>query len=152
MTDDAPAPQPEPDAAPALAEPGPEPALMPPMTSPIAEATDDQWSRFVRTMGSGHVDTVTKSYNLGIFRQGMPTLEALGIVRNVRKGRAPARGAYDGAHDVWVGDWIPPHSLDAFLRDPALQYRLFERNVVALRELLRIAVRLAEMQGDCAGA
>lgn len=135
----------DPESAPAPSSPAPAPATAPsspastsagPGRSPVPEASDAAWRRFVGVIGDGKSNSVTPNYHLGIFRQGARKLADLGVMTNVRRGRPPAIGDYAGDRDVWVGEWVAPYSLERFLSDPALQYQLFARDVAKLRAVV----------------
>ena len=54
--------------------------------SPIPEASDEQWARFVRLMQTGDVAAVTPTGQVGIFQTRLKRLEDLGLAQ-----RRPAR-------------------------------------------------------------
>ena len=132
--EDAPAPAP---IDPARAS-TPPPASPPPglTRSPLPEASDPAWRRFVSVIGDGKSNSVTPNYHLGIFRQGARKLVDLGVMTNPRRGRPAAVGDYSGDRDVWIGDWVAPYSLERFLSDPGLQLQLFRHDVGKLRSLV----------------
>ena len=86
--------------------------------SPIPEASDQQWARFVRLMQAGDVAAVTPSGQLGIFQTRLKRLQDLGLARDVRRvnGDGGAR---------WTAAFRPPLTLARLLADPLIQYRIF---------------------------
>jgi hypothetical protein len=86
--------------------------------SPIAEASDEQWARFVRLMQTGDLAAVTPSGQVGVFQTRVKRLQDLGLARDVRRvaGEASAR---------WTATFKPPLTLARLLSDPLLQYRIF---------------------------
>jgi hypothetical protein len=86
--------------------------------SPIPEATDQQWARFVRLMQAGDVAAVTPSGQVGIFQTRLKRLQDLGLARDVRRVSA------DGSAR-WTATFRPPLTLARLLADPLLQYRIF---------------------------
>jgi len=87
--------------------------------SPIPEASDEQWARFVRLMQVGDVAAVTPTGQVGIFQTRLKRLEDLGLVRDVRRVRR------DGGAPSWTATFKPPLTLARLLSDPLLQYRIF---------------------------
>ncbi|HVZ70922.1 MAG TPA: hypothetical protein VHJ20_00990 [Polyangia bacterium] len=86
--------------------------------SPIPEASDEQWARFVRLMQTGQLAAVTPSGQLGLFQTRVKRLQDLGLARDVR--RVPGEGAAR-----WTATFKPPLTLARLLSDPLLQYRVF---------------------------
>jgi hypothetical protein len=86
--------------------------------SSIPEASDEQWTRFVRLMQTGDVAAVTPTGQLGIFQTRVKRLQDLGLARDVR------RVAGDGGAR-WTATFRPPLTLARLLSDPMLQYRIF---------------------------
>jgi hypothetical protein len=92
---------------------------LPVFKSPIPEATDEQWARFVRLMETGDVAAVTPTGQVGIFQTRLKRLEDLGLahgVRRVQQGNAASQ---------WTAVFRPPLTLARLLADPLLQYRIF---------------------------
>ena len=87
--------------------------------SPLPEASDEQWARFVRLMQVGDVAAVTPTGQVGIFQTRLKRLEDLGLVSDVR--RLP----HAGAAPSWTATFRPPLTLARLLSDPLLQYRIF---------------------------
>ena len=87
--------------------------------SPIPEASDDQWARFVRLMQVGDVAAVTPTGQIGIFQTRLKRLEDLSLAHDVR------RVQHAGAAPSWTATFRPPLTLARLLADPLLQYRIF---------------------------
>lgn len=88
--------------------------------SPLKDATDDAWTRYVKLQKQGKLNTVTKSNNLGLFLLGMRVLQDVGMVTGVKLVTRDGR-------QVWDGDFIPPATRDKFLRNAQWQYDAFRR-------------------------
>ena len=86
--------------------------------SPMPEASDEQWARFVRLMQTGDVAAVTPTGQVGIFQTRLKRLEDLGLVKDVRRVQR------DGTPN-WTATFRPPLTLARLLADPLLQYRIF---------------------------
>ena len=86
--------------------------------SPLPDASDEQWARFVRLMQAGDASAVTPSGQVGIFQTRLKRLQDLGLARDVRRVTGP-----NGAH--WTATFRPPLTLARLLADPLLQYRIF---------------------------
>lgn len=86
--------------------------------SPVPEASDQQWARFVRLMQTGEAAAVTPTGQVGIFHTRLRRLQDLSLARDVRqvKGEGGAR---------WTATFRPPLSLARLLGDVLLQYRIF---------------------------
>lgn len=95
--------------------------------SPIPEASDEQWGRFVRLMQTGEVAAVTPTGQVGIFQTRLKRLEDLGLVRDVQRVQR------DGA-PVWTATFRPPLTLARALSDPLLQYRIFVASMKRYRD------------------
>ena len=95
--------------------------------SPIPEASDEQWARFVRLMQTGDVAAVTPTGQLGIFQTRLKRLEDLGLVREVQRVQR------DGAPS-WTATFRPPLTLARVLSDPLLQYRIFVASMKRYRD------------------
>ncbi len=99
--------------------------------SPIPEATDEQWTGFVKLMQTGATDALTPAGQLGLFGTRMKRLADLGIATEVR--RTPATG---GAAEQpgWTATLKPPLSFDRLRADPLLQYRVFVASMKRYRD------------------
>lgn len=89
-----------------------------PYPSPLPEASDEQWARFVRLMQAGDVAAVTPSGQVGLFQTRLKRLEDLGLAREVRRVKGDGTGR-------WTATFRPPLTLQRLLSDPLLQYRIF---------------------------
>ena len=105
-------------------------------SSPLPEATDEQWARFVRQMQTGEVSTVTPAGQVGVFKIRMKRLEDLGLAKNVR------RENFHGG-TTWTANFRPPLTMKRLLADPLLQYRVFAASMKSYR-----ADILARHRGD----
>jgi hypothetical protein len=95
--------------------------------SPLPEASDEQWARFVRLMQTGDVAAVTPTGQVGLFQTRLKRLEDLGLARDVR------RVAVDGGAR-WMATFRAPLSLQRLLSDPLLQYRIFAASMRRYRD------------------
>jgi hypothetical protein len=104
--------------------------------SPIPEASDEQWARFVRLMQVGDVAAVTPSGQVGLFQTRLKRLEDLGLARDVRrvKGDSGAR---------WTAAFRAPLTLQRLLSDPLLQYRIFAASMRRYRNEILASHRAA---------
>ena len=98
-----------------------------PYTSPIPEASDEQWARFVRLMQAGDIAAVTPGGQVGLFQTRLKRLEDLGLVREVRRVKG------DGTNR-WTATFRPPLTLQRLLSDPLLQYRIFAASMRRYRD------------------
>ena len=96
--------------------------------SPIPEASDEQWARFVRLMQTGDVAAVTPTGQVGIFQTRLKRLRGPGP-----RARRPARSDEDGAPS-WTATFRPPLTLARLLADPLLQYRIFVASMKRYRD------------------
>ncbi len=86
--------------------------------SPVPEASDEQWARFVRLMQTGDIAAVSPSGQVGLFQTRLKRLEDLGLARDVKRIKS------DGG-PRWTATFRPPLTLQRLLADPLLQYRIF---------------------------
>jgi hypothetical protein len=99
-------------------------AATPDLKSPLPEASDGAWTRFVELMaGNNATGAVSPQGNLGLFQFSVWRLADLGYVTNPHKD---ARG-------TWTADWIAPHTREQFLADVKLQYEAFVKATTADR-------------------
>ena len=105
----------------------PSPRKAPVFRSPIPEASDEQWARFVRLMQVGDVAAVTPTGQVGIFQTRLKRLEDLGLVRDVQRVQR------DGV-PIWTATFRPPLTLARVLSDPLLQYRIFVASMKRYRD------------------
>jgi hypothetical protein len=106
--------------------------------SPLPEATDDVWTRYVRLMATGRPENISPGGHLGIFGLGPKRLEDLAFVRSSRKVERDGR-------QVWEAEWVAPYSLERFLGDGALQYKAFAKSTLDHR------ARILERHADAVG-
>lgn len=78
-----------------------------------------RWTRYVQSVKTGGLSTITPNFNLGVFGLNMRTLEDFGYARNVKKVNVAGR-------QVWKGDFVGvADSLEKFLADGTVQYEVF---------------------------
>ena len=88
--------------------------------SPFPEVSHAAWTAFVKSMGGAKADAIGPRGSVGIFQIPVRRMVDLGLMNNPRKG---ANG--------WTADWAVPS--DRFLKDPRLQYKVFEKSMTAYR-------------------
>lgn len=89
-------------------------------SSPLKGLPDKNWSKYVNRHKSAKAGFISPGYQLGIFQTGMRLLEDFDYVRNTKKGDYKGR-------QVWLGEWVSPYSLQRFLSDAKLQYKVFSQ-------------------------
>lgn len=82
------------------------------------ETPSPRWTRYVQSVKTGGLSTITPNFNLGVFGLNMRTLEDFGHAKNVIKTN------YNGKQ-VWRGEFVDPNSLEKFLSDGTKQYEVF---------------------------
>jgi hypothetical protein len=95
------------------------PDVAPPKTvmpSPLDGVDDIAWTKFVKKMGTGRLDSVTPK-GIGSFQISVRRLTDFGILKDPKK-----------ENGTWTADWIVPK--DKLLTTPRLQYKIFERSMV----------------------
>lgn len=104
------------------------------LKSPIPEATDPQWTEFVRSQSTDPGakeprawNTVNERNELGRFLLSYHALKDLGYATNVHKVESEAGGT------VWTGD-LTRFALPQFLNDKNAQYRIFVELMLRFRE------------------
>lgn len=123
------------------------PRTLPVFQSPIPEASDEQWARFVRLMQVGDVAAVTPTGQVGIFQTRLKRLEDLGLAQDVR------RVQQGGSLPNWTATFRPPLTLGRLLSDPLLQYRIFAVSMKRYRDEVLARNRAAigkEIEGKTA--
>jgi hypothetical protein len=91
--------------------------------SPIPRVDDESWGVFVETMAEpACAGVVNDAGFVGLFLFSMARLGALGVVTRLR------REPRDDGGSAWVGEFVPPLTLETFLSEPLLQYRAFKRS------------------------
>lgn len=99
--------------------------------SPIAGVAVDDWAEFVERMAEPSCAYIVNAAGfVGLFLFSMARLARLGVVANLR--REPRE---DGT-SKWVGEFVPPLTLEEFLESTDLQYRAFERSCVEYHRAL----------------
>lgn len=92
-------------------------------SSPIPNVPDTAWAVFVESMAEPQCATIVNDAGfVGLFLFSMARLGALGVVTQLR------REPRDDGGSAWVGEFVPPLTLDTFLGEPLLQYRAFKRS------------------------
>jgi len=92
-------------------------------SAPIPNVNDDAWAVFVECMAERQCARIVNDGGfVGLFLFSMARLGALGVVTNLR------RQPRDDGGSAWVGDFVPPLTLEKFLDDHLLQYRAFKRS------------------------
>jgi hypothetical protein len=91
--------------------------------SPIEAITPQQWTEFIGKMRTAELGAEGKG-RFGEFQMGVRRLVDFGIMGNPQK-------LADG---TWTGFWTYPK--EKFLKDPKIQYKLFERSMVAYRKVI----------------
>jgi hypothetical protein len=94
--------------------------------SPIPEASDEQWARFVRLMQTGELAAVTPSGQVGLFQTRLKRLEDLGLAADVRRANH-----HGGA--TWTATLRQPLTMERLLADPLVQYRIFAGSMARYR-------------------
>ena len=104
------------------------------LSSPIPEATNDGWTKFVACMKAGNTQTVTPSALLGMFLHGYRRLEDLGYVeRGSTKLVEFPHPTKPHGNKAYIGKFKPPYTLEWFLSDASLQYEAFVKDIKAHR-------------------
>ncbi len=96
------------------------PDVAPPKTvmpSPIDGVSDVAWTNFVKKMGTNKLDSVTPK-GMGAFQITVRRLVDFGILKDPRRESG-----------TWTAEWVYPK--EKLLSTPRLQYKLFERSMVA---------------------
>lgn len=89
-------------------------------SSPLKGLPGATWSKYVNRHKSAKAGFISPGYQLGIFQTGMRLLEDFDYVKDSRKGDYKGR-------QVWLGTWVEPYSLQKFLSDAKLQYKVFSQ-------------------------
>jgi hypothetical protein len=105
------------------AEEAPDTAPIEGVSSPIEAITPQQWNEFVEKMRTGELGSEGKG-RFGAFQIGVRRLVDFGLMGNPQK-------LADG---TWTGTWIYPK--EKFLKNPKIQYKVFERSMVAYRKVI----------------
>jgi hypothetical protein len=104
--------------------------------SPIPEASDEQWTRFVQLMQTGELATVTPGGQFGLFQTRLKRLEDVGLAREVRRVEKEGRA-------TWTAAFRRPLTMERLLADPVLQYRIFAASMKRYRNDILGHVRSA---------
>lgn len=90
------------------------------LASPLEEVSDEDWTKFVATLRTTDLDSVTDSGALGMFGFKLRRLEDIGLMTNV----SPINDRKKGKGKMsWTGEWVSPLSQSIFLSSPSIQYR-----------------------------
>jgi hypothetical protein len=92
------------------------------LPSPIPGVSSTAWQRFVDLFKGKQISEISPSYQFGLFNIGFRRLADLGLASGVH------RGLYQGK-SVWFGHFVKPLSMERFLNDPALQYKVFCKDI-----------------------
>lgn len=93
--------------------------------SPLAGVSDESWERFVYAMNVQPIDAVSASGGYGCFAMRPRRLAELDVMVNLRSVRTTE------GRQVQDGDFVLPYSKDRFLGSPSLQYKIFEKSILA---------------------
>ncbi len=91
-----------------------------PLKSPFAQASNEEWTSFVRTMMTAPTTAVSPSNHLGAFEMTPRRLGDLGLVDNLKRIKSKKSSRIN-----WTGKFIAPLTSDLFLKNLSLQYRAF---------------------------
>lgn len=93
-----------------------------PIISPIHGVTDERWTKFANLFKGKVPDEISPAFHLGLFNIGFLRLRDLGLATEVKQ--APYGGKV-----VWQGKFVPPMTVKSFLAQPAVQYKVFARDM-----------------------
>lgn len=93
------------------------------LPSAIKGVAADAWRAFVNLHLGKSVAEISPSYQFGLFNIGYRRLGDLGLATGVK------RGEYRGK-SVWLGHFVAPLTLERFLTDANIQYRVFCRDMI----------------------
>jgi hypothetical protein len=92
-----------------------------PLKSPLAEITDEQWTKFVRVMMIAPTTAVSPSNALGAFSFMPRRLVDLNILSTLKRTRSKRSG-----RTIWASTNQLDHArAEKFLRSITLQYKIF---------------------------
>jgi hypothetical protein len=91
--------------------------------SPIPQVSDADWTKFVKKMATAKVSDASPK-GVGMFQMTIRRLTDFGVLANPKK-----------TNGVWSADWLIPK--EKVLSDPKLQYKLFERSMVAYAKTIK---------------
>jgi hypothetical protein len=95
------------------------------LTSPISEATDAQWTEFVRVMRTAPSTNVSASNNLGCFEMTLRRLNDLGVLSELKRTRSVKSNRV-----IWAATKEVDHdAARKFLKSISLQFKIFERSM-----------------------
>jgi hypothetical protein len=95
-----------------------------PLRSPLVEASDLAWTKFVRVLAVQPLASVSASNCIGLWAHRPRRLIDIGVMRNPRSFRAPS------GRMIHAGDFIPPMTDLRFLRSPMAQYDALVKSMV----------------------
>lgn len=101
-----------------------------PITSPIPGVNDARWTAFVNLFRGKNINEISPAYHLGLFNVGFHRLRDLGLAFDVKQE------LYNGK-PVWKGAFKPPMTLEKFLNNPTVQYKVFAKDMADRAAFLR---------------
>lgn len=99
--------------------------------SPIAGVSLPQWEAFVAKMEVAGRDHVSPRGRMGMFQMDARRLADVGVMTKAWKQGSAEAQKHGGSETVgiWVGQWAPQLSKEAFLNSVPLQYAAFVRSM-----------------------
>lgn len=101
--------------------------------SPLDGVDDASWNTYVRRARLARVGTHSEWNRFGAYQLNPRMLADIGLMVNARKGE------YRGHASLWLGDWAPGQSAEAFLASDVAQ-------VEALADLVRLHARVIRVR------
>ena len=91
-------------------------------SSPLPSVPNSAWDRFVHALSVQGIGDVSSSGGYGFLDLRPRRLAELGAMENLHTERRDGR-------QVWVGDFVPPHTEEEFLNSAAAQMVMFRRSM-----------------------